>query len=88
MTTRTYRSVDLWAPALHPNTLLHVAVPEPGPSRDPIVRHFAIKHGDHEAVGVVKKMTRVEEGVSRFSFEVICLLKLTCSSCSPTMRSM
>lgn len=64
MTTHTYRSVDFWAPALHPNTLLHVAVPEPGPSRDPIVRHFAIKHGEHEAVSVVKKMTRTEGGVS------------------------
>lgn len=70
MTTRTYRSVDFWAPALHPNTLLHVAVPEPGPSRDPIVRHFAIKHGEHEAVSVVKKMTRTEGGVSRFNSEL------------------
>lgn len=60
----TYRTVDFWAPALYANTLEEVSIPEPGPSRDPIVRHLPIKHGEYDPVGVVKRMIAFNGGVS------------------------
>lgn len=61
----SYRTIDFWAPSLYANTLEEVCVPEPGPSRDPIVRHLPIKHADYEPVGVVKRMVAFNGGVSR-----------------------
>ncbi|RSH82732.1 uncharacterized protein EHS24_007726 [Apiotrichum porosum] len=58
-----YRTVDFWAPALYANTIEEVAVPEPGPSRDPIVRHLPIKYGEFESVGVIKRMAAVNGGL-------------------------
>ncbi|GMK59575.1 hypothetical protein CspeluHIS016_0801810 [Cutaneotrichosporon spelunceum] len=53
----TYRTADFWAPALHANTLLQISVPEG--ERNPVVRPLPIKHGEHAAVGVVKRMLRM-----------------------------
>lgn len=52
------RSLDFLAPSLHPNTLTDISLPEPtpgaGPSREPVVRHLAIKHADYSPVGRIK----------------------------------
>lgn len=61
----TYRTVDFWAPALHPNTLLQLSVPEPGDAgRNPVVRPLPIKHGEFASVGVVKRMLKMDDSVS------------------------
>jgi hypothetical protein len=62
----TYRTADFWAPALHPNTLLQLSVPEG--ERNPVVRPLPIKHNDHAAVGVVKRMLRFGDEVCLPSF--------------------
>lgn len=62
-TMTTYRTANFWAPALHPNTILDLSVPEPGPSRDPIVRSLPIKHNDHAPVGVIKRTLQTSQGV-------------------------
>jgi hypothetical protein len=61
----TYRTVDFWAPGLYANTIEEVSIPEPGPSRDPIVRHLPVKYGEFESVGVIKRMAAFNGGVSR-----------------------
>ncbi len=51
------RTLNFLAPSLHPNTLLDIAYPEPGPSsREPIVRYLAVKHGEYLPLGHIKRM--------------------------------
>lgn len=75
----TFRTVDFWAPSLYANTIEEVSIAEPGPSRDPIVRHLPIKYGDFSPVGVVKRMVSFNDGVSTEPCERAWFL--TCSSC-------
>lgn len=51
-------TLDFLLPSLHPSTLLDVSFPltAPGSTAEAVVRHLSIKHGEHEAVGVVKRM--------------------------------
>lgn len=57
------RTYDFLAPSLHPNTLLDISIPEPGPSSlEPIVRHLPIKYGEHQSVGGIKRMQQATEG--------------------------
>ncbi|ORY27216.1 hypothetical protein BCR39DRAFT_539048 [Naematelia encephala] len=51
------QTLDFLAPSLHPNTLVDISYPEPGPSfREPIVRHLAVKHGEYKPLGRAKNM--------------------------------
>ena len=51
------RAVNFLTPSLHPNTLLDISYPEPGPSsHEPLVRNVTIKHGDHQPVGHIKRV--------------------------------
>lgn len=57
------RTFDFLAPSLHPNTLLDISIPEPGPSAiDPVVRHLPIKYGENKAVGGIKRMAQTPNG--------------------------
>lgn len=57
-------TLDFLLPSLHPSTLLDVTFPltAPGKTGEPVVRQLSIKHGDHEPVGVVKRMLSLGDG--------------------------
>lgn len=57
------QTFNFFAPALHPNTILDISIPEPGPSSlEPIVKHLPIKYGDHKPVGNIKRMIKDHNG--------------------------
>lgn len=60
-------TINFLAPSLHPNTLVDLTFPDPGPSsyREPIVRHLAIKHGEHQPLGLAKRMILRPDGSVR-----------------------
>lgn len=51
-------TLDFLLPSLHPSTLLDVSCPltAPGTTGEAVVRHLSIKHGEHQPVGIVKRM--------------------------------
>lgn len=57
------RTYDFLAPSLHPNTLLDISIPEPGPSTlEPVVKHLPIKHNEYAAVGTIKRLHQTQDG--------------------------
>ena len=59
------RTYNFLAPSLHPNTLLDICIPEPGPSSaalEPIVKHLPIKHHEFSAVGTIKRLHQTQDG--------------------------
>jgi len=57
------QTFNFLAAALHPNTLLEISIPESGPSTlEPVVKHLPIKHGEHKAVGNIKRMLKDQNG--------------------------
>lgn len=57
------QTFNFLAPALHPNTILEISIPEPGPSTlEPVVKHLPIKYGEHKAVGNIKRMLQDQQG--------------------------
>jgi ribosome biogenesis protein NSA1 len=56
------RTYNFLAPSLHPNTIVDLAIPESGPSQDPIVKHLAIKYGEHESIGHIKRIVNGTDG--------------------------
>ncbi|KAK4686361.1 ribosome biogenesis protein NSA1, partial [Tremellales sp. Uapishka_1] len=57
------RTYNFLAPSLHPNTLVDISISEPGPSsQEPLVRHLAVKHGQFNPLGSVRKMLMGEDG--------------------------
>ena len=58
-------TLNFLAPSLHPNTLLDISIPLPSSSStsiDPVVKHLAIKHGDHQALGNIKRLVQDSNG--------------------------
>ncbi|KAL7424169.1 hypothetical protein Q5752_001755 [Cryptotrichosporon argae] len=60
----SYRTLDFLAPSLHPNTLLSLSVPEPSATapREPVVKSLPIKYGEHQALGVGKRIIADTDG--------------------------
>jgi hypothetical protein len=50
-------TLNFLAPSLHPNTLTDITFPLTSSPADPIVRHLAIKHGEHAPVGLIKRVS-------------------------------
>ncbi|GFZ45689.1 hypothetical protein JCM24511_03418 [Saitozyma sp. JCM 24511] len=50
-------TLSFLAPSLHPNTLTDITFPLTSSPTDPIVRHLAIKHGEHAPVGLIKRIS-------------------------------
>lgn len=55
-------TLDFLLPSLHPSTLLDVSFPVTGPgtANEPIVKSLPIKYGEHEPVGIVKRMLSLD----------------------------
>ncbi|RSH94000.1 hypothetical protein EHS25_006653 [Saitozyma podzolica] len=50
-------TLNFLAPSLHPNTVTDITFPLTSSATDPIVRHLAIKHGEHAPVGLIKRIS-------------------------------